>query len=370
MRVLHVSHSAMPGGSNEVLLSLIRHRPQDVTCACVFLQAGPVEAAAREAGAATAIVDAGRAREFWHAPRVVRQLRGAIRAHGAGLVFGHVSKAHLYASVAARLEGTPYVFRQPERRGQKVLMHELAGRLPAAAVVCSSNFTAAEQRARWPGAPVLRVHPGREVAELPPPRVHRAGAADAVVLGVVGRLQRWKRVELVLRALPAVLAEVPHARLRVIGDAWPGLDEDYPGWLREEARRLGVERAVEFTGHVAGADAAMLELDALVHAAELEPFGLVLVEAMLRGVPVVAPAAGGPAEIVRDGVDGLLVDPERSADLAAAIVALAVDPQRRTAMGAEGRRRALERFSAERMARDLWAVGRAVATGARPTAGD
>ena len=160
----------------------------------------------------------------------------------------------------------------------------------------------------------------------------------------------------------------PAARLRVIGDASPTLDAGYPDELSAAAARLGVAGAVDFTGHVDDVPAAMRALDVLVHTAEGEPFGLVLVEAMLSGVPVIAPHEGGPAEIVRDGVDGLLVDVTDPRVLADAILSLARDPARRRLLGAAGRTRALERFTAERMAAEAWAITRDVAAG-RPVDG-
>jgi glycosyltransferase involved in cell wall biosynthesis len=357
-RVLHVSHSALPGGHNEVLLSLLRHAPAGVTGDCVYLEPGPMAARAEALGAHVTVIDAGRARELWRAPGVVRALRGQIRRSEPDVVMAHVTKAHLYAWAAARREHVSYLWRQPERRSQKPLLHEVCGRLPSGAVICSSDITAEEQR-RWRSTPVYRVHPGRELDGLGPRRAHTDG--DAVVFGVVGRLQRWKRVELALRALPGLLAALPQARLRIVGGAAAGPDAGYDEELRREAAALGVEHAVEFAGEVADGAAAIAELDVLVHCAELEPFGLVLVEAMLRGVPIVAAAEGGPTEIVRDGVDGTLVDVTDAGRLAAAAAALGGDAATRARMGAAGRERALEHFTAERMARDIWAIVAGVA---------
>ncbi len=363
MHATLVSHSAGPGGATEVVLSLVRHAPPGVEVSCVFLEDGDAVAAAAELGASPTVIAAGRARELWRAPAVVQGLRRAFRSSAADVVFAHVTKAHLYASPAARLHGVPYLWWQHERVGQRPLMHAVCARLPAAAVVCSSAFTAAEQRARFPrGAAVTCVHPGVEVDGVGRRAPRPSGGP---VLGVVGRLQRWKRVELAVRAMPGVLAAAPGARLRVVGDAAPGLDDDYPAELRAEADRLGVADAVEFTGHVPRGGDAIGDLDLLVHCAELEPFGLVLVEALLRGVPVVAPSTGGPAEIVRDGVDGLLVDPADRSELTRAIVRLLGDPARCASMGEAGRGRALEHFSAERMAARAWALATGVAEGAR-----
>jgi phosphatidylinositol alpha-mannosyltransferase len=84
-----------------------------------------------------------------------------------------------------------------------------------------------------------------------------------------------------------------------------------------------------------------------------ESFGMVLVEAMAAGVPVIASDIDGYREVVRDGVDGLLVDPRDTRALAGAVIALLRDPERRARMGAAGRERAAA-FSEERMAREAW----------------
>lgn len=361
-RVLQVTHQALPGGHQEMLLSLLRHAPGGVHNDCVYLAPGPVAERAQALGARTAIVESGRARHPWRAPAAIRGLRGAIRATRADVVVAHVTKAHLYAWAAARLENVPYLWVQVEERGQRPVLHEISGRLPSGAVICLSDRTAAEQR-RWRATPVHRVYPGAETTGIGPAHEQRA---ENVVLGVVGRLQRWKRVELALAAMPEIVRRLPGTRLRVVGGAAPGLDEDYPAWLAGEARRLGVADAVEFTGPVPDGGAAIADIDVLVHCAEREPFGLVVVEAMLRGVPVVAMAEGGPTEILRDGIDGRLVDATDPAALAAAVVTLGADTASRARMGAAARERAFAEFTAARWARDFWAI--AAAVGARAPA--
>ena len=353
MRILHVSHSAQPGGSNEVILSMLRHAPAGTRSWCVFLEDGPSAPAAAALGAPVAVVESGRAREPWRAPGTVRALRGAIRTAQPDLVLAHVAKAHPYAAAAARLEGVPEAWWQQQHLRQDRPLQEVAGRVPAAAVICSAAWTGAEQAARFARTPVETVLLGSELPPDPPAREHRPGP---VTLGVVGRLQRWKRVELVLEALPRVVAAVPGTRLQVVGDAWAQLDADYPQALRDRAGELGIADAVDFLGHVPGASERMAELDLLVHAADREPFGLVLVEALARGVPVVGPDAGGPREIVRHGIDGLLVDVSDPGAFADAVVELARDPARRAAMGAAGRERALEQFTAKAMAQRAYGV--------------
>lgn len=325
----------------------------------MFLDGGPVLDAARGLGAPGAVVSAGRVREAWRAPRVIGRLRAAIRTHRADVVFAHVTKAQLFAAPAARLEGVPQLWWHHELPGQKPVMHALAGQLSSAAVVTSSFYTARLHERGWRRTPIVVIHPGIEASPPEHPRTH--AASGEVVLASVGRLQRWKRIELALEALPLVLEQVPGARLEVIGDASPVFDADYPEVLRDRAATLGLDAAVAFRGHVDDVPGALASADVLVHTADGEPFGLVLLEAMQAGVPVIAPDEGGPPEIVREGVDGLLVDPSDRGALAAAIVALARDPERRARMGAAGRERVASAFTAARMAREAWALAGRVA---------
>ena len=97
----------------------------------------------------------------------------------------------------------------------------------------------------------------------------------------------------------------------------------------------------------------MAACDIFVLPAPAEPFGLVLIEAMALGKPVIAAGAGGPLEIVADGESGLLVPPHDPAAMAAAISQLLADPEKIRAMGAAGRRRFETHFTADRMARQM-----------------
>ena len=94
-------------------------------------------------------------------------------------------------------------------------------------------------------------------------------------------------------------------------------------------------------------------MDIFVHAAASEAFGLVLVEAMLASLPVVATRVGGIPGIVVDGETGLLIDPGQPGQLASAIEKLAAQPALRATMGTAGRDRALADFSDARYVQDI-----------------
>ena len=108
-----------------------------------------------------------------------------------------------------------------------------------------------------------------------------------------------------------------------------------------------MEAHVVFTGQVADASMYYSVMDAVVSASAEEPFGIVIVEAMMAGCPVVALPRGGPAEIIENGVSGLLVIED---DLVNALAELRADPAAATQMGARGRERALTLFGAKAFA--------------------
>jgi glycosyltransferase involved in cell wall biosynthesis len=145
----------------------------------------------------------------------------------------------------------------------------------------------------------------------------------------------------------------------VVGGALFG-EEEYEASLHRDAARLGIAERVEFRGHRLDVAPEWACLDVAVHASVTpEPFGQVVVEAMTAGLPVVAAAAGGPAEVVTDGVDGILVPPGDVDLLAAALRRLAADADLRDRLGQAGRTRAAA-FRPEAVAASVMELYRAV----------
>jgi phosphatidylinositol alpha 1,6-mannosyltransferase len=174
------------------------------------------------------------------------------------------------------------------------------------------------------GVDTARFDPAKRSGEL---RARLAPGGE-VLAGYVGRLAVEKRVPLLAR-----VAGLPGVRLVIVG-AGPA----------EPAIRRAIPGAV-FLGERGGEDLARIyaSLDVFVHSGPHETFGQTLQEAAASGLPVVAPAAGGPLDLVQDGVTGSLVTPGDPAALAAAVARLAASPALRAAQGAAGRQAVLRR---------------------------
>ncbi len=182
-----------------------------------------------------------------------------------------------------------------------------------------------------------------------------AGEADAALLDrlgcgfllIAGRMasgERYKGHDQLLEALPNLLAEHPESRLVIAGDG------DDRARLEAKAAALGFGGSVAFTGFVSEATLAELyrRCAAFVMPSRGEGFGLVYLEAMRAGKPVLAARGSAAEEIVRHGDTGLLVDPEDRDELTAALASFLRDSESARRMGEAGRTRWQRDFGIQR----------------------
>ncbi|MDH3364845.1 MAG: glycosyltransferase family 4 protein [Thermoplasmata archaeon] len=156
----------------------------------------------------------------------------------------------------------------------------------------------------------------------------------------VGGLESRKGLEYLILALPHVLKAAPDARLRIVAKAgFRGVDN--AEWFELLAERAGVRDGIDFYESVGQQELMQFysDADVVVLPSRNEGWGLSLMEAMAFEKPVVATRVGGIPELVRDGVDGILVDPGDLRALSEAITSLLSDSGLRTRMGLSGRER-------------------------------
>lgn len=172
-------------------------------------------------------------------------------------------------------------------------------------------------------------------------------AGNFPVVALFGRIAPWKGQHIFLRAL----AELPKVRGLIVGEAlFTSEDRNYGQELRALAGRLGIAERIHFRGFCPDILPLLLSVDIVAHCSvSPEPFGRVIVEAMLAGRPVVATRAGGALEIVTDNRTGLLVEPGDPQALALAIQRLLEDREFAAEIGRNAKKEAEERFGLDRI---------------------
>jgi glycosyltransferase involved in cell wall biosynthesis len=345
------------GGAESALLQLVHHGGGlGFDWRIVFLEDGPMVAECRAAGAPATVIRAGRLREIHRYAGSVMRLARQLRRERPDVVVGWMTKAQLYAGPAARVTGAPAVWCQHGMAKRRSGLDRAATALPARGVVAVSRAAERAQRVLRPHRPVEVVYPGVDLerfdqGRLPTPADARARLglpAEGGLVGIVARLQRWKGVHVLVEALPQAIRRHPDLHCVIVG----GVHELEPGYetsLTRMVADLGLEGRVIFAGRQREVPLWLQAMDVVVHASADEPFGLTIVEAMALGKPVVAAASGGPLEIIRDSIDGLLVPHGDASGLASAVIRLVEDDELAGRLGKAAQQRAGE-FSSRRYA--------------------
>jgi glycosyltransferase involved in cell wall biosynthesis len=296
----------------------------------------------------------------WRLSRVIKQLKpDIVHAHDPH----GVAMAALALSMSTQPKTPPLV---AARRVDFHLGRNALSRWKYRQVTC---FICASEAIRQmllrdgvPPARVTTVHEGIDAAKVdaaPPAELHQELwlPHHAPIVGNVGALVPHKGQRYLVDAAAEVVRHEPDTRFIIAGD----------GELREslehQIRQLHLEKHVMLAGFRPDVLSLHKAFDIFVMSSVTEGLGTSLLDAMACGKPVVATRAGGIPEVVEDGVTGLLVPPRDHTAMADALVQLLTDDELRARMGAAGRARVQEKFTAEQMVRSTLRVYERVARG-------
>lgn len=180
--------------------------------------------------------------------------------------------------------------------------------------------------------------------------------SSKIIVGMAGRINRWKGQKLFVDAAEIVAKQKPNVSFEIAGDVYQGEDfirEDLISYIKEKK----LNQIVLLDGLVQDMPSFYRKLDVFVlPSLQPEPFGLVVIEAMSYGLPVIATNHGGPTEIIEDGKDGYLVRYDKANDMANRILELVNDREKRIMMGSMGRKKKAELFSVPVMVRKMESV--------------
>ena len=177
---------------------------------------------------------------------------------------------------------------------------------------------------------------------------------DEFVVGIVGRIEEGKGQYLVIEAIEKLKELNHHLNIKalIVGHT---MDEEYLNSLKQKIKDLGIEDKVIFTGFTKEVDEHMQLFDVNILATPKETFGLVVIEAMINKVCMIATNNGGPLEIIEDGVDGLLFD-RTSKDLANKIKLLYENKDLKNKLALNGYNKAKDMFDLEKQNDKLYKV--------------
>lgn len=371
MKVLYVNHTAEVSGAERSLLELLtalpdRVRPQLAT------PDGRLADEARRLGIPTVTIPgtAGSLRLHpLHTPRALGEMaataaavRRASDRFDSTLIHANSIRAGMVLGLAHAPAASVVHVRDclPPGRLSTASLRFISS--TATTVVANSEYTARSVRLAAPKAKVEVVHNPVNLERWDPARIDRVHARTrlagvrgrSLLLGVVAQLTPWKGQDTAIEALHLLRKQGIDAHLMLIGSAKfvSGStrfdNRAYVTGLKERVAELHLENRVSWLGERDDVVELVAALDMLLLPSHEEPFGRALIEAMALEVPVIATSVGGPPEIITDGREGYLVEPDNPKAWTEAIRMAAESDSLRRSMGRAGRIRVEEAFSLDR----------------------
>jgi glycosyltransferase involved in cell wall biosynthesis len=351
------------GGCETMLLNLLRANRSHggVDYRVCFTEPGEMVEEVRRLGYPVWVLDVGRLREATKYVRSVLALRAWMKREGIVHALSFMEKSHLYVGVAGKLAGVGtswwlHSIDPPSR------MMKLITAVPARHIFSDSKAAADFQATRRPYRETTVCHCSVDLSRfsaevLPSPigaRERLGLPTDRPIVGIVARLQRWKGIDVFVEAAAKVLAlSAGKPPCFVIVGGEHTLEPGVKAELERQIADLSIGHAVRMVGYQSNVPQWMQACDVIVHASTgIEPFGTVIIEGMALGKNVIAAAAGGPLEIITEGVDGRFAPPGDAEKLADAMRASLADTPQNHSMREAARNRAAY-FNADRLSRDV-----------------
>lgn len=344
LRVAFYTDADERGGAEVSLRTLLEHLPEDVAATVVGTDQDLIDwVAGVRADTQAVVVPAVGGKTSLGPILAHRRALARLRPHVVHCNLNEMADARWAVLAATTLRHARVIAVEhspiaPIERSVMVLKRLGSRRLAAHVAVGEWSARATEAAVGLAAGSVRTIHNG--VPERAAPGPPRERQQDGMVVGTLARLDPLKGLDRLVTAA----ARLDGIRVLIIGEG------PQRAALEEQVRQLGVEERVDLRGWDDQPRRALDEMDVFALPSDIEGFPLSIVEAMLAGLPVVASDVGSVGEAVVHDHTGYLVAPGDIDGLTAALERLTHDPECRARFGAAGRARALERFTARRMA--------------------
>lgn len=307
------------GGAEKSLVNLLFQNEieRQFTPVVVFFENGPlVELLKTKTTAKIYVVETKRLSNIPSYFRAVIKIRKIFIWEKCDILLSWMTKAHFYGAIVAFLTRKPNIWYQHGFASKKSFLELIAAALPANGIFTCSKAGKLLQRELSPKSRINVQYEFIDIDEIKkadsystkPLKEKLAIPQGKKIIGFVGRLQRWKGAHYLLQALPEILKHSPDAICLIVGGTH-NTEIEYEEELRQLVRKLKIEKNAIFCGQQSNPLEWMKTMDVFVHTSNSEPLGMVIIEAMALGKPVICTPHGGPSEIVRDGKTGLFCEP-------------------------------------------------------------
>jgi glycosyltransferase involved in cell wall biosynthesis len=361
-RILYVSPNAKRGGAEQALSLFLKHHHREKWCPQVyFLNEGPLVDEFQNMGIKCHVGPKVKLRNPRSVLAAVRDIKTVVREERINLMHSVMGYGHIFGGLAAKMSGVPEVWFQHGPTGR---LDWLVARVPTATLFINSKYTASQQERYHPWTSrTMIIYPGieplspetfAEEARLLSKKHGFNPERQEVIFGIIGRITPMKGQTLLIEAARELRKTDPHFKILIIGATFMPMDLIYLENLNAMIRDYDLEKNIHFTGHLTPPYAGMLACDVIINASVVpEPFGLTIIEGMMLGKPVIAPANGGPLEIITDGSTGVFFKPGNPISLAEKMRLTIRASALRTSIGQNAREEAIRRFTIDKTITEL-----------------
>lgn len=358
IRIAFFDSTAQMGGGEHLLLGLLEGLTQDqYTPVMVCAEEGPLTIATRSLGIETyiktlpkqlpsSLVIKGRkilnpVAVIWNGMSVLFaawQIAAILRKQRVKLIQTNSAYAHICGGLAGHLAGIPCIWYYHElvqttrMCGGIAALWRVLARLLAAHVIGVSQAVIDALDARSFGTVIYAGRPHPEEAPASDLRTELGIPPKSPLIAYLGRIAHAKGLDILVDAARQVVQSKPEAHFVILGDALFG-EHKLKRRLQQSVLEARIEENWHWLGYRQNATAYLRQFTMVVLPSRREAISLVLMEASMHGIPVVASRVGGTPEVVQDGVTGLLVPPADPTALAQAIKFLLENPAKAQRMG-------------------------------------
>lgn len=374
-RILYVNHTGLVSGAEKVLLEILRGLNRDRFEAFVTCPAqGGLAAELAKLEVQWFPLPAVRARYSWRPDRAIQACAGMFKTAAAlrrqiaittpAIIHANSVRAGIIATLAATGTGTPVIWHVHDT----LPSHPVSSAIRAIAfasrhtrIIAVSQSAARHFQSRFPMSTKIRtIHNGVDLSRFPVKQPANSEfrksigiSQDDFLVCTVGQICARKGLLELIEALASIEHEAPQIHLAIVGKVVFPHEEAYLENLHAAAARLNLTERVHFTGETVDVSPVLRSANLVILNSRDEPFGLVLVEAMASGTPVLATRVGGIPEIVTDGENGWLVEKADTRALASKLLELSGGEDQLAQVARRALRTAHSRFSAERLQQEL-----------------